>query len=92
MSARLTQPNEVPILAQEEEIQEFDGVVVEALPNAMFRVEFESGRRVLAHVAGEMRMHFIRLVPGDFVRVQLGPYDGTRGRIITTSESQGGTP
>ena len=60
---------------------EFEGTVVEPLPNAMFRVELESGHRVLAHVSGKMRMNFIRILPGDRVKVELSPYDLTRGRI-----------
>lgn len=64
-----------------EEAIEVEGTVVEALPNAMFRVELANGHRVLAHVCGKMRMHFIRILPGDKVRVELSPYDVTRGRI-----------
>ena len=60
---------------------EMEGTIVEALPNAMFRVELESGHRVLAHVSGKMRMNFIRILPGDRVSVELSPYDLTRGRI-----------
>ena len=60
---------------------EVEGTIAEALPNAMFRVELESGRRVLAHVSGKMRMNFIRILPGDRVKVELSPYDLTRGRI-----------
>ncbi len=56
--------------------------VVEALPNAMFRVELENGHRVLAHVSGKMRMNFIRILPGDMVTVEMSPYDLTRGRIV----------
>jgi translation initiation factor IF-1 len=59
-----------------------DAKVVEALPNAMFRVELENGHKVLAHVSGKMRMHFIRILPGDMVTVEMSPYDLTRGRII----------
>ena len=55
--------------------------MAEALPNAMFRVELENGHKVLAHVSGKMRMHFIRILPGDAVKVELSPYDLTRGRI-----------
>jgi translation initiation factor IF-1 len=61
---------------------EVEGTVIEALPNAMFRVELENGHRVLAHVSGKMRMHFIRILPGDRVTVELSPYDLSRGRII----------
>ncbi len=64
-----------------EEAIEVEGTVVEALPNAMFRVELPNGHRVLAHVCGKMRMHFIRILPGDKVKVELSPYDVTRGRI-----------
>ncbi len=60
---------------------EVEGTVIEALPNAMFRVELENGHRVLAHVSGKMRMNFIRILPGDRVSVELSPYDLTRGRI-----------
>jgi translation initiation factor IF-1 len=58
-----------------------DGKVVDALPNAMFRVELENGHKVLAHISGKMRMHYIRILPGDKVQVELTPYDLTRGRI-----------
>jgi translation initiation factor IF-1 len=60
---------------------EVEGTVVEALPNATFRVEMENGHRVLAHVSGKMRKFFIRILPGDRVRMELSPYDLTRGRI-----------
>jgi len=56
--------------------------VTDALPNAMFRVELENGHKVLAHVSGKMRMHFIRILPGDTVIVEMSPYDLNRGRII----------
>jgi len=55
--------------------------VMEPLPNAMFRVQLENGHKVLAHISGKMRMHFIRILPGDKVKVELSPYDLTRGRI-----------
>ena len=58
-----------------------EGKVIESLPNAMFRVELENGHRVLAHVSGKIRMHFIRILPGDKVKVELSPYDLNRGRI-----------
>ena len=61
---------------------EVEGTVVEPLPNAMFRVELENGHRVLTHVSGKMRMHFIRILPGDRVKVELSPYDLTKGRIV----------
>ena len=59
--------------------------VVEALPNAMFRVKLENGHQILAHVSGKMRMHFIRILPGDMVTVEMSPYDLNRGRIILRS-------
>ncbi len=68
-------------MAKEEAI-EVEGKVIEPLPNAMFRVELENGHRVLAHISGKMRMHFIKILPGDKVTVELSPYDLTRGRII----------
>ena len=61
---------------------EVEGSVVEPLPNAMFRVELDNGHRVLAHISGKMRMHYIRILPGDRVRVELSPYDLTRGRVV----------
>ncbi|MFH1128247.1 MAG: translation initiation factor IF-1 [Candidatus Omnitrophota bacterium] len=64
-----------------EELIETEGKVVEALPNAMFRVELENGHIVLAHVSGKMRMNFIRILPGDKVKLGLSPYDLSRGRI-----------
>jgi translation initiation factor IF-1 len=65
-----------------EDAIEVAGTVVETLPNAMFRVELENGHRVLAHISGKMRMHFIKILPGDKVTVELSPYDLNRGRII----------
>lgn len=65
-----------------EEAIEVEGRVMETLPNAMFRVELENGHRILAHISGKMRMHFIKILPGDKVTVELSPYDLTRGRII----------
>ena len=67
--------------AKEEGIQ-VEGTVIEPLPNAMFRVELDNGHRVLAHISGKMRMHYIRILPGDKVTVELTPYDLTRGRIV----------
>lgn len=61
---------------------QLEGIVMETLPNAMFRVEVAEGHIVLAHVSGKMRMHFIRILPGDRVLLELSPYDLTRGRII----------
>jgi len=68
-------------LAKEEAI-EVTATVVEPLPNAMFRVELENKHQVLAHISGKMRKHFIRILPGDRVKVQLSPYDLTKGRIV----------
>jgi len=68
-------------LAEKEEAIQVEGTVVEPLPNTMFRVELENGHTVLAHISGKMRMHYIRILPGDRVVVELSPYDLTRGRI-----------
>ncbi|NWF56346.1 MAG: translation initiation factor IF-1 [Syntrophaceae bacterium] len=64
-----------------EDAIEVTGTVIETLPNAMFRVELETGHRVLAHISGKMRLHFIKILPGDKVTVELSPYDLNRGRI-----------
>ncbi len=71
---------------QKEEPIKVQGTVVETLPNAMFKVELENKHRVLAHISGKMRMHFIKILPGDSVTVELSPYDLTRGRIIYRSK------
>ena len=71
-------PKEEPIKVQ--------GTVKETLPNAMFKVELENGHQILAHISGKMRMHFIRILPGDNVTVDLSPYDLTRGRIVYRSK------
>jgi translation initiation factor IF-1 len=68
-------------MVKEEKI-EVEGTILEALPNAMFRVEMEGGHKILAHISGKMRMNYIRILPGDKVKVELSPYDLTRGRII----------
>jgi translation initiation factor IF-1 len=68
-------------VTKREDSIELEGVVVEPLPNAMFRVELDNGHKVLAHISGKMRMHYIRILPGDRVIVELSPYDLTRGRI-----------
>ncbi|SPF49244.1 translation initiation factor IF-1 [Syntrophobacter sp. SbD1] len=73
-------------MAKEDAI-EVEGTVMETLPNAMFRVELPNGHRILAHISGKMRMHFIRILPGDKVTVELSPYDLTRGRITYRSKS-----
>lgn len=67
-------------MSKEESI-EVEGTILEPLPNAMFRVELDNGHKVLAHISGKMRMHFIRILSGDKVKVELSPYDLTRGRI-----------
>jgi translation initiation factor IF-1 len=72
-------------MAKEEPI-EVEGVVDETLPNAMFRVKLENGHLVLAHISGKMRMHYIRILPGDKVTVELSPYDLSRGRITYRSK------
>jgi translation initiation factor IF-1 len=66
---------------EKEEAIEVEGTVVEPLPNAMFRVELENGHKALAHVSGKIRMNFIRILPGDKVKIELSPYDLSRGRI-----------
>jgi translation initiation factor IF-1 len=68
-------------VAKEEPIR-VEGIVKEALPNAMFKVQLEGGHIILAHVSGKMRLHFIRILPGDKVVVEMSPYDLNRGRII----------
>ncbi|HIS22076.1 MAG TPA: translation initiation factor IF-1 [Candidatus Cryptobacteroides intestinipullorum] len=60
---------------------EQEGVIIETLPNAMFKVELENGHVILAHISGKMRMHYIKILPGDRVRVEMSPYDLTKGRI-----------
>lgn len=72
----------VDMAKQKEEALEVEGVVTQALANTRFRVEIEGGHLVMAHVAGRMRKNFIRIVPGDKVRVELSPYDLTKGRIV----------
>ena len=74
-------------MAKEEAIQ-VEGTIIEPLPNAMFRVELENGHKVLAHISGKMRMHFIKILPGDKVTVELSPYDLTRGRITFRSKNK----
>ena len=64
-----------------EDAIEVMGTVLETLPNAMFRVQLENGHRVLAHISGKMRMHYIKILPGDKVKIELSPYDLARGRI-----------
>ena len=73
---------EEPVLPKpKEDAIVLEGTILESLPNAMFRVELDNGHKVLAHISGKMRMHYIRILPGDKVQVELTPYDLTRGRI-----------
>ena len=65
-----------------EDVIEVEGTVIEPLPNAMFRVELPNGHKVLAHISGKMRMHYIKILPGDKVILELSPYDLSRGRIV----------
>ena len=78
-----TEDQEVNERKPKEDVIEVSGVVHEPLPNAMFRVELENDHKVLAHISGKMRMHFIRILPGDKVLVELSPYDLTRGLITS---------
>lgn len=80
------EPKEAVFLSKEDVI-EIEGKVIEALPNAMFSVELANGHRIMAHISGKMRMHFIRIYPGDKVTIELSPYDLTRGRITWRSKS-----
>ncbi|MFA5098027.1 MAG: translation initiation factor IF-1 [Candidatus Margulisiibacteriota bacterium] len=68
-------------MVKDKDVIEFEGEVLEALPSALFKVKLETGQVMLAHVSGKIRKHFIRILPGDKVRVELSPYDLTRGRI-----------
>ncbi|MEE8324884.1 MAG: translation initiation factor IF-1 [Candidatus Humimicrobiaceae bacterium] len=68
-------------MSKKEGIIEAEGKILEALPNAMFRVELENGHKLLAHISGKMRMHYIKILPGDSVKVEISPYDLSRGRI-----------
>ncbi|MEA3494222.1 MAG: translation initiation factor IF-1 [Candidatus Margulisiibacteriota bacterium] len=68
-------------MVKDKDVIEFEGEVTEALPNALFRIKLETGQMVLAHVSGKIRKHWIRILPGDHVKVELSPYDLTRGRI-----------
>ena len=74
-------------MAKEEAIT-VEGTIIEPLPNAMFRVELDNGHKILAHISGKMRMHFIKILPGDRVTVELSPYDLTRGRVTFRARSQ----
>ncbi len=68
-------------MAKQSSIEQ-DGVIVEALSNAMFRVELENGHEVIAHISGKMRMHYIKILPGDKVKLEMSPYDLSKGRIV----------
>jgi translation initiation factor IF-1 len=70
-----------------EDVIEVEGTVVEALPNTMFSVELPNGHRIMAHISGKMRMHFIRIYPGNKVTIEMSPYDLTRGRITWRSKN-----
>ena len=70
-----------------DDVIEYEGKVIEALPNAMFQVELPNGHRIMAHISGKMRMNFIRIYPGDKVTIELSPYDLTRGRITWRSKN-----
>ena len=69
-----------------EDMKELEGVVVEAMPNAMFKVEIQGGHIILAHISGKLRMNFIRILPGDKVTVEMSPYDLSKGRITWRSK------
>ncbi|MCK7471936.1 MAG: translation initiation factor IF-1 [Desulfomicrobium escambiense] len=68
------------------DVIEAEGIVLEPLPNAMFKVELANGHQILAHISGKMRMHYIRILPGDKVQVEISPYDLTKGRIVYRSK------
>ena len=69
------------VFMAKEDVIEVEGTVLEALPNAMFQVELDNGHKILAHISGKLRMNFIKILPGDKVKLELSPYDLTRGRI-----------
>ncbi len=69
-----------------DDVLELEGTVVETLPNAMFKVELENGHQILAHISGKLRMNFIKILPGDKVKIEMSPYDLTRGRITWRSK------
>ncbi len=73
-------------MAKKEDTIECEGTVIDPLPNANFRVQLDNGHMVLAHISGKMRMHFIKILPGDKVKLELSPYDLTRGRIVYRSK------
>jgi translation initiation factor IF-1 len=69
-------------MSDTKEVIEIEGTVLETLPNAMFKVELENGHVILAHISGKMRMHYIKILPGDKVTVEMTPYDLTKGRVV----------
>lgn len=73
-----------------QDVIEVEGTVLEAMPNTMFQVELDNGHKILAHISGKLRMHYIRILPGDKVVVELSPYDLTRGRIIWRGKAKKG--
>lgn len=75
------------MLVSKDDVLEMEGTIVEALPNAMFLVELPNGHKILSHISGKMRMNYIRIYPGDKVKVELSPYDLTRGRITWRSKN-----
>lgn len=82
---KLTEEGKITFMAKDDVI-ELEGTVIEALPNATFKVEIPGGHQILAHISGKLRMNFIRILPGDKVTVQMSPYDLTRGRITWRSK------
>ena len=81
-----TRRSEIVLAKPKEDAIVLEGTIIESLPNAMFRVELENGHKVLAHISGKMRMHYIRILPGDKVTVELTPYDLSRARIVFRAE------
>ena len=75
------------MLVSKDDVLEMEGTIIEALPNAMFLVELPNGHKILSHISGKMRMNYIRIYPGDKVKVELSPYDLTRGRITWRSKN-----
>ena len=84
VASKVTQPQRMKCedMPKKDGAIELEGTITESLPNAMFRVELDNGHKVLAHISGKMRMHYIRILPDDRVVVELSPYDLTRGRIV----------
>ncbi len=81
----MTEEGKITFMAKDDVI-ELEGTVIEALPNATFKVEIPGGHQIIAHISGKLRMNFIRILPGDKVTVQMSPYDLTRGRITWRSK------